>query len=349
MFGHKHYVPVLKGKRAEFPALGNLHSKAAITPLLEPVPSAEPDEVPRRMSANWPNDSPYFIDLVFLDDPDDEHTPAADDHPVRECFDEVAERDQRAIPVTSLSRSPGYQSAVQQVVSEQEQGVCIRLTADDFEEDADDLDNALQAALDFLHLGPGDTDIVLDAGSVAESAAATIAQLHRAHIALLPNLNNWRTLTMLAGAFPHSLAPLVRGQWNPHNRHEWRGWRLLVTGSHQPARLPSFGDYAIAHPDLPPEGRATILAQLRYATPDSWLIWKGSNVFTHAAGFNQFYAICEDIMNRPEYRGPAFSQGDAEIQQKATNHDSPGNAEVWRRIGTNHHLETVLDQISNLP
>ena len=347
MFSHKHYVPVLKGKRAEFPALGNLHSKQGVTPLIESVPSAEADEVPRRMSTHWHAELPYFIDLVFLDDPDDDNTPATDDHPVRECFEEVAEQGQRAIPVTGISRSPGYQDAIRQVVADQEEGVCIRLTADDFEEDSDDIDNTLQAAMDIFEVGPDETDIILDAGSVADASAAVVAQLHRAHLDLMPNLNDWRTLTVLSGGFPLSLAALVRGEWNPRNRHDWRGWSRLISGAHPPPRLPSFGDYGIAHPNLPPEGRATILAQLRYTTPESWLIWKGSNVFTH--GFDQFYAICESMVARPEYRGAAFSQGDAEIEQKATSHDSPGNAETWRRIGTNHHLETVLGQIANLP
>jgi hypothetical protein len=38
-FDHRHYVPILKGKRAEFPALGALESKQALTPLIEAVPS----------------------------------------------------------------------------------------------------------------------------------------------------------------------------------------------------------------------------------------------------------------------------------------------------------------------
>jgi len=121
----------------------------------------------------------------------------------------------------------------------------------------------------------------------------------------------------------------------------------LVTGAKPPSRLPAFGDYAIAHPALPPEGQATILAQLRYAAADSWIIWKGRNAIKE--GYDQFYAICQNLIGRQEYRGADFSWGDSEIAQKAANAGSPGNAETWRRIGTNHHIETVLDQISNLP
>lgn len=36
-FNHKHYVPILKGKRAEFCGLGSLNSKENITPLVEAV------------------------------------------------------------------------------------------------------------------------------------------------------------------------------------------------------------------------------------------------------------------------------------------------------------------------
>ena len=345
-FSHKHYVPILKGKRAEFPALGSLKSTHGVTPLIEAVPSGGPEQTPRRMSDQWPADQPYFIDLLFLDDPDDNDVPAATTHPVRLCFAEVAQRGQIAIPVTGLTRSPGYQSAIQQVVGEQGQGLLLRLTPDDFE-DVDELETALEGIPGFFGLQRNQIDLLLDIGSVTNSSAGTVAQMHRANIDLVPNLNDWRTLTVASSAFPLSLAPLVRNQWNPSPRLDWRGWRQLVTSAKPPGRLPSFSDYAIAHPALPPEGRATILAQLRYATPDSWIIWKGRNAITE--GFDQFFAICADLVGRPEYRGPAFSWGDAEIQQKAANVGSSGSAETWRRIGTNHHIETVLEQIASLP
>lgn len=348
MFNYKHYVPILKGKRAEFPALGRLRSKARITPFIEAVPSSW-REIPKRMaeSAEWPNESPYFLDMIFVDDPDDTEE-ATESHKVRQYFAEVAERNQFAIPVTGLARSPGYQSAVQQVVSEQGRGVALRLSIDDFE-DSDNLDEAIGAITDLLDQELGEIDLFVDHGSVAALSGSAVAQMYRANIGLIPNLDDWRTLTVVSSAFPLGLGPLERDEWNLARRTDWRGWKRLVTGPHQPHRLPTFSDYAIAHPELPPEGRATILAQLRYATPDSWLIWKGANVFKHPDGYGQFLSICADLIERVEYRGAAFSHADAEIYEKATTGGSSGNAETWRQIGTNHHIETVLDQLASLP
>lgn len=75
-FHHSHYVPILKGKRAEPRALGALKSKTHLTPLIEAVPSRTPEQVPIDMAAQWPDNQRYFIDLLFLDDPDDETVPA---------------------------------------------------------------------------------------------------------------------------------------------------------------------------------------------------------------------------------------------------------------------------------
>jgi hypothetical protein len=346
-FDHKHYVPILKGKRAEFSALGFLMSKGGITPLIEVVPSVGAEQTPRRMAAaQWPVNQPYFMDVFFLDDPDDTVTPAPPTHPVRLCFAEVIAQGQIAVPVTGFSRSPGYQNAIQQVIAEQGNGFVLRLTTEDFE-DVEALEVGLDVIPNYFNVDRAQIDLLLDIESVANSSTGTVAQMHRANIDLIPNLGEWRTLTVASSAFPLGLAPLERNQWNPAPRFDWRGWRALTTASKRPSRLPAYSDYAIAHPALPPEGIATILAQLRYTTTDSWLIWKGRNAITD--GFDQFFAICADIVNRPEYRGAGFSWGDAEIAQRASNVGSSGNAQTWRQIGTSHHLETVLDQIASLP
>lgn len=342
-FDHKHYVPILKGKRAEFNSLDSLKSKDGITPLLESIPSVSADSVPCGM-AKWPKGQAYFIDLLFFDDSDD---PTATAEAVKKCFGKAIKAGHQAIPVSGLSRSPAYQNAAKLVVDAQHNGLALRLTPDDFE-DLDELEAALNAACKLFGLPKNQIDLVLDLGAVGSATAGTVAQMHRANIDLLPDTGKWRTLTVAASAFPLSLMPLQRDHWNVQQRKDWRGWSQIVTGAKRPARLPAFGDYAIAHPELPPEGQATILAQLRYATPDSWLIWKGRNAIQQ--GYDQFLQICANLVNRSEFRGSRFSWGDSEIAKKAANGGSPpGNAQTWRQIGTSHHLETVLEQIANLP
>src|SRR5690242_17483001 len=69
MFKHKHYVPILKGKRAEFPALRDLKNTKSVTPLIETIPTGDVDAVPKQMEASgWNKKHPYFLDMLFFDD-----------------------------------------------------------------------------------------------------------------------------------------------------------------------------------------------------------------------------------------------------------------------------------------
>jgi len=351
MFTQRHYVPILKGKRAEFPAVGKLKEHGHITPLFEAVPNRAATQIPKDMEAcDFPTAQPYFIDMVFWDDEDDSDatvsSQAGDDHPVIICFEESAKRGQSAIPVTGTNRSQVYQDAVRQIIEKQENGVAIRLTPDDFDDDTD-LPTALDNLLEFLAVDYTDADLIIDIGSVVQQNAQVVAQIHRANLDLTPRIDDWRTLTVATAAFPVGLGGLTGGTWNPIPRVDWQAWEKLVTGTKKPKRLPSYSDYGIASPFLPPTGRVTILAQLRYSTPTSFQVWKGKNVSKD--GYGQFVDICKDLVQRGFYRGASFSDGDWEIERKATNGGSSGNPEQWRKIGNNHHFETVLDQIANLP
>jgi hypothetical protein len=342
MFGHKHYVPVMKGKRAEFSVLGQFVGSEAITPLIEAIPSQPPSTAPRALENNgWPANKRYFLDLLFLDDEN-----AAVDAPidsVSTALTEASQRSQNFVPVTGTGRSPGFQAAI---AGNRPNGVAIRLVPDDFE-DEEELENALVAILQLFSIEPSDVDLIVDMGSVAGQVAAVLTQISRANLEVIPDIDRWRTITLISGAFPMGLAELTRDVWSFLPRTDWQAWQMLAAGRRRPSRLPSYGDYGIANTNLPPEGRATILAQLRYSTPTDFMIWKGRNAIKE--GFGQFFNICQNLVARPEYRGLTFSPGDQEIYEKATIGGSPGSAETWRKIGTSHHFGTVLDQIASLP
>lgn len=347
---HKHYVPILKGRRAEFPALAAITDRASITPLIEAVPKYDGKFIAKSMTKSW--SGTYFVDFMHYGEAP---VPSGGKkvHPIEACFDSIVGQGgffrPKAVPVTGTGRTPEYQNAVKRIVAAQKNGVVIRLQPIDFDET--DLAAALKALLGLLALKKDQADIIIDLGSIAGVEKATVAQMHKANLNLLPSINEWRSLTVAASAFPLSLAePLIKAEvWNPVARNDWLSWKSLVTGKDRPDRLPAYSDYGISHPGVPPTKRATTLAQLRYATPNTWLIWKGHDVNKHAKGYNQFNDICRKMIQLPECKPPTFSEGDRMIHAKAAIDDSPGIPETWRRIGLNHHIEMVISQIANLP
>lgn len=347
MFSHKHYVPVLKGKQGEFSALAGLKSTDGITPLMEAIPptkEAKITTIPDRMNKVWKRSNAYFIDFVFVDNPD----PEVDEgkHPLEVCFDRAAELGHKAIPVTGTGRSESYQQAVTNISKAQKQGVALRLAQDDFA-DEDELRDAIESVISIVEVKRKMIDLIIDVNTVFDLTETVATSMGRGFLDIVPFVSEWRTLTMTTGSFPRGLANLTRDTWNVIPRTDWRSWRRIITSKNKPERLPAFGDFAIAHPDLPPVGQSIILAQLRYTAAEDFLVWKGENAIKK--GYAQFNGICKKLIKRDEYRGPEFSQGDAEIAAKATTAGSPGSATTWRMIGTNHHVETVREQIASLP
>jgi len=341
MFDANHYVPVLKGKRGEFPAFQRLKDKTRLTPLFEHVPSqASADYIPSKMESVWPASQPYFIDMVYADD-EDWPEDNAEQHPLSLAFSRAT--NQHAIPVTGPTRSQGYQAATRHIVASQGKGYAIRLGIEDLD-DEETMTRWLDSIVDFLDVDRSEVDILLDLDTTAGQSAAVVTRTCITLVSMFPYLTEWRTLTVLMGGFPAGLSPLTRG-WNLLPRSDWQGWLGLVTRPRGLARLPTYGDYTIANPDLPPTGLATILAQIRYTTPTDFLVYKGHNARTY--GYDQFFDICAELVQRPEYSGADFSYGDQQIAAKAAREGSCGNAETWRQIGVNHHVEMVLDQLAN--
>jgi hypothetical protein len=207
-FNHKHYVPILKGRRGEFPALKAIKVKADVSPLMEAVPKFSCDYVPIQMSKAWPKGHPFFIDLLhYPDDDEDIHGTVA--HPLTHCFNAIKAKWLTAIPVTGTGRSPKYQASVKQIAASHSQGIAIRLMPADFDET--DLATALNKLVGFLGVKRSEIDIIIDLESVASVGSASVAEMYRANISLLPHLNDWRSLTVAAAAFPLGLGPLSRG------------------------------------------------------------------------------------------------------------------------------------------
>jgi hypothetical protein len=220
------------------------------------------------------------------------------------------------------------------------------LIPDHFEQ-AFGLSHALDALLAGLDTDPGDTDVIVDFGAVGSGTAGLLTMNIRNVLGLLPRLTDWRSVTVASAAFPDTLGGLTVDNWSMIPRMEWIAWRAAITGITGLPRQPWYGDYAIGTPNLPTSQHPGP-ASLRYSSGDDYFIWRGILPRKHPLGNGQMFGICADLVGRPQFAGLDFSQGDAEIQQRATSQDSPGGPTEWRQWATNHYLELVASQLASL-
>jgi hypothetical protein len=80
-------------------------------------------------------------------------------------------------------------------------------------------------------------------------------------------------------------------------------------------RIPAFGDYAIATPNLPNLDMRKLKpsATIRYTVDDAWIIAKGANV--RDRGFGQYRQYCGLVAANSTYLGAAFSPGSDYIEK----------------------------------
>ncbi len=194
-----------------------------------------------------------------------------------------------------------------------------------------------------VNLSPSSVHLLMDLQLVNERAQTYLVLYER-----LPHLSAWNTVTITAGSFPPDLSHLQVGE-HPVPRVEWQLWKGIA-GSRHTSRIPLFGDYTILHPFVRPNFPGmNISASIRYTTDDYWVIMRGEGLRNEGgAGFDQYPANAELLMQRQEYCGAEFSYGDRYIFERPLKRKNPGNPTTWIAAGVNHHLTFVVRQIRML-
>ncbi|MBZ0145999.1 MAG: beta family protein [Pseudorhodoplanes sp.] len=357
MFNHRHYVPILKWKMGEYQALHRLANpvKDRITPLLEIPPVGFDFETNtqrestddhlgdfgKRLKSKW-QARPCFVDL--------KHLPATarcagGRHCVEVLFETARAEGCSAIPVVGFANDAAFLAAVGAVVRQDQRGVCLRLTLSDFDRPnlAADIENLLRPLAD----GRGDVDLVIDLGTPNYLPIAIYTMTMTALMSRVPMLNRWRTLTLAGTSYPQSVANIA----SPYQiipRLEWQAYRAFVATLNDDARIPTFGDYAVAHPDLVELDMRMIkpFAKLRYTIDDNWHIARGTPVRTH--GFGQYQQMCATLVAQPYFSGAAYSAADAYIADCAASRVTTGNLSTWVWVSTNRHLTKMVDDLASV-
>lgn len=250
MFDHRHYVPILRWKKAEQLALRDLgrKEKATMTPLIEVTPRAsglksilDPARVDQRCSKvvteileNWGDDT-LFLDLGLVNP---ENRTSDGVHPLIAFF--RGRLFSSFIPVTTIDRDAAYQAAVKSVVAQDRLGLCLRLRSSELEQP--NFPSKLALLLKEFDLECEEVDILVDYGSISGVWPSFARACER-----LPDLSRWRTFTIVSGAFPKDLSGMAIGE-HELPRQDWQAWRDQVTAHPTLPRLPAYSDYGLGHP-----------------------------------------------------------------------------------------------------
>lgn len=348
-FGSQHYVPVLKVKRAEKAALAAVGSKmpGTVTPLLEVVErksdrtsSAHLDTTFDRLAQSVSKSARCFLDTRELVPDGDTAAEAVFVRAKAEGIDFV--------PVVGLTRKVGNAPAIKHG----EDGVALRLTRDELE--AGNLAGAISSFLVANHLSPATVDLIMDMGDVGPLIPVGVSALATGFLNAVPNHGGWRTFTLSGCAFPKSMGGFARNAASLVDRSEWIGWRNgLYAKRTALSRLPTFSDCGIQHlrgvEGFDPKIMAAS-ACARYTVSDSWLLVKGESTKKTRAGL-QFPKIANRIISNvhgPLFQGAMHCLGCANIRDAALGAPKLGSPEAWRRIGTIHHIATVLKDLTSL-
>lgn len=359
MFADKHYVPALKWRQGEYMALEELrpHHKAHLTPLIDvpPIPwdfaeerpaksiDAHIARMPEQMVKSWGTERPFFLDAGLVD-PDARIVGGR--HLVDHLFSELSRAGVQAIPVTATDRDDPYQAAIYDVVRRDRRGLCVRAEMDDFQ-DAASL-TVLTSLFDGFGVSRDEVDLVIDLRAINGGQTGLLAMLVTAALQKLGGAVEFRTLTLLSGAFPVDLSAVAQGV-SLLPRSDWALW--LNLRSTPLTRQPSFGDYTAAHPE-PKEIDPRLMqasANIRYATDADWVIARGRSVNSSKfGGYGQFHALSGALIAHPAFTGGSFSWSSDYVQACASGGPT-GNLTKWRQVATNRHMSRAAHQIANLP
>jgi hypothetical protein len=351
-FGADHYVPVLKVKRGEKKALQTIAAplRSRITPLLEIV-----ERNPDRASTIDRHLDTAFKDLAsavgayrrcLLDtrevEPDGPSAATA-------VFRRAAREGITFTPVTGLSRTADVAAALRH----RDNGIAVRLTREEFERGT--LANDINAFMTKHGLRHREVDVIVDLGAVDDLVRDGVATFAAEFLAEVPDQTEWRTLTISACAFPASMGGVERNSHSRVERSEWKVWRDESHANRQNlARLPSYSDCAIQHPKgvegFDPR-TMQVSAAVRYTRPEDWLLIKGEST-RNTPPSEQFPDLATQLVYghlRRDFSGASHCPGCAAMKAAADGAGGFGSAEAWRRLGTIHHITSVVEGLAALP
>ena len=361
--GTGHYVAVLQTKAGELTALREASAQTwtALTPLMEVLgpkaPRVEPftrsriDGWAKRLAAAV-GDHTIYLDRIRLS-PNHLADSRSGSVPVLTAIhDAIRRRGVVFVPVLHISDVQGTIRQVADCAGQDGRGVALRVpllgTASP---DGRSMATIAKEAIDSVQVDISGSDLLLDLGQIPEDAEIDTEDLLPA-IEDLAAVGRWRNVVLLGTAMPRSLGGGVVGAGTVGRlpRKEWLLWRAVRSSGI--SRFPTYGDYAVQHPEPPldmAEGQVPhgIRAAIRYTHETETIIPRAKEP-RRIEGREQYRQLCSILVAQPEFSGRRYTWGDEQVANCAGGLCEPGWENHWRAAGTSHHLRFVVDQLARV-
>lgn len=339
------YVPVLKSKRGEHWAWRHVGPTVAsmCRPVFQVISQKEVacalQDFVVQVTSGWPAGSVLTVDTGFLDQT--QLIRSTRDRAVLWTSRRLLEEGIPAKAVMRLSDEAQVLAEVSQAATLHGEGACLRLGSDNQYPDPNQAQHSWPRICRETGFQSIDIDLLLDFRSVDCQQAVIDAIPLACSILLWASLNGpWRSVTLLSGAAPLSIADLPVGRSTPCRRHDVD--LFIGTLNSNPALRPDFGDYGIWHPAFfGPPGFAP-RPNLRYTYRNNW------HVYREETPNARFFAIARSVVASPHWpaAGGQYSAGDGEILRCSTATSRPGGATQWLQWGGSHHFAHVVDRLT---
>jgi hypothetical protein len=361
--GTGHYVAALQTKAGELKALHEASAEtwSALTPLIEVLgpktPGSEPfthsriDGWAKRLAAAVGSHT-IFLDRLRLAPNHSADTRSGSVPVLRAIHDAARYRGVIFVPVLHLADAAATVRQVADCAGRDGRGVALRVpllgTASP---DGSSLAAVAKEALDAVQVDVTGVDLVLDLRQIPEDAEVDADDLVPM-IEELVAVGRWRNVVLLGTTMPRSLGGGVveAGTVGRLPRKEWLLW--LAVRMSGISRIPTYGDYAVQHPEPPldmAEGQVPhgIRAAIRY-THDIETVIPRAKEPRRIEGREQYRQLCSILVAQPEFAGRSYTWGDAQVADCADGSCEPGWEDHWRAAGTSHHLRFVVDQLARV-
>ena len=335
------YVPALRWKRGERVGLGNLSSmgRHKVIPLF----ICDPDQyvgkkATKARAAMTPSEvvideikkcwgtAPFYLDSSLFP------PPSTGSHPMVELGMHARTNGLHLIPVTQLDAPVQYQSAVADLIKNDNHGVALRT-------DLQELTAASLWASSWPH-PLSETDLIAGFADNVATVAALGAALDPAFRGL-HGAGQWRTVTTMGSSMPDSFSGYHAGLYTIV-RSELLLWQRLssIGLSYQL----DYGDYATVATNPPPQGTAWgFPINVKYSLSDQFLVCRGVRTtgLGHVDMDVQLREHAQKIVSYGSRNALAHCWGDKKIDGIAGGLDDPSGLEHWVQIGVNRHVEVT--------